>query len=130
MHYYTYYTYEQWGRGYIGSRQSKVPPEQDTKYMGSFRDKTFKPTHKIILASHYKTREEAMIDEQKLHKFYQVHKNPHFANKAILSSEKLLLSPEMSRQIGLNAKKNKTGIFAMTPEERSAHGKKAGYRLL
>jgi hypothetical protein len=46
-HFYTYYSYEQWGRGYIGKRECECLPEKDLKYMGSFKDKTFKP-HKHI----------------------------------------------------------------------------------
>ena len=81
MYYYTYYTYEEWGRGYIGCRGSKVQPEQDIKYMGSFTDKTFKPTQKIILHE-YNTREEALTDEILLQRFFTVASNPHFANKS------------------------------------------------
>jgi hypothetical protein len=49
--------------------------------MGSFTDETFNPTNKIILET-FSTREEALQAEVDLHKFYQVDKNSHFANKA------------------------------------------------
>lgn len=79
---YVYYSYEQWGRGYIGYR--KCPkgetPETDTKYLGSYKDKSFKPTEKIILFQNL-TIEEAQEIEAKLHAFYNVKDNPHFANK-------------------------------------------------
>jgi hypothetical protein len=81
IYYYVYYSYEEWGRGYIGSRECRYLPEEDLKYFGSFTDKTFKPTQKIILQT-YKSRKEALEDEVKLHNFYQVDKNPHFANRA------------------------------------------------
>ena len=81
MYHYVYYSYEEWGRGYIGVRSCKCLPEEDTKYFGSFYDKTFKPTSKIILAE-FPDRESALAAEVELHAFYQVHKNPHFANKA------------------------------------------------
>lgn len=113
MYYYTYYTYEEWGRGYIGSRGSKVSPEQDTRYMGSFKDKTFKPTQKIILASHYKTREEAIDDEIILQTFFQVVSNPHFANRAYQTSNKFILEGELATQVG----KEKWAKY--TKEERS-----------
>jgi hypothetical protein len=85
--YYTYYSYEQWGRGYIGYRKcpKKVTPETD-RYFGSFSDKTFKPTDKIILGV-YNSKEEAIRDEITLHAFYKVDKNPHFANRACQTSE-------------------------------------------
>jgi hypothetical protein len=116
MYYYTYYTYEEFGRGYIGSRQSKVPPEQDP-YMGSYKDKTFKPTHKIILQA-YKTREEAMNDEIKLHDFYEVDINPHFANKARARSEKFYFSdPELSSKLGQKCRDEKKGLFSLSHDQ-------------
>ena len=79
MFFYTYYSYEQNGRGYIGSRGSSVEPSIDP-YMGSYTDDTFSPTEKIILTSH-KTREEAHQAEIKLHELFSVGDNKHFANK-------------------------------------------------
>tara|TARA_R110000868_G_scaffold68159_1_gene201517 strand:+ start:894 stop:1571 length:678 start_codon:yes stop_codon:yes gene_type:complete len=95
-YHYTYYSYEEFGRGYIGSRQSKVPPEQDTRYMGSFYDRSFKPTQKIILATHYNTKEEALTDESILHKFFDVVANPHFVNQ-VNAGEKFYRTPEDAR---------------------------------
>lgn len=80
-YYYVYYSYEEWGRGYIGKRACVCPPEQDIKYFGSFSDKTFKPTQKIILQT-FQTEAEAIGAEINLHAFYKVDTNPHFANKA------------------------------------------------
>ena len=77
---YVYYSYEEFGRGYIGCRTCECLPEED-QYMGSFTDETFNPTNKIILET-FSTREEALQAEVDLHKFYQVDKNSHFANKA------------------------------------------------
>lgn len=77
---YVYYSYEPWGRGYIGKRSSKVPPEQDD-YFGSFTDKSFKPTEKIIIAI-FDTEKEALEAEAALHQFYDIDANPHFANRA------------------------------------------------
>lgn len=85
--YYVYYSYEPWGRGYIGKRECKCPPNEDNNYFGSFYDKTFRPTEKIILEI-FETREEALAAEVALHKFYQVHCNPHFANKSRQTSTK------------------------------------------
>ncbi len=82
MFYYTYYSYEEWGRGYIGAKPSgcECLPEEDP-YLGSFCDKTFKPTHKIVLGV-YASPEECLEAEIKLHSFFDVDINPHFANQA------------------------------------------------
>ena len=77
---YVYYSYEEFGRGYIGCRTCEGLPEKDV-YLGSYHDKTFSPTQKIILET-FSTRVEALQAEVDLHMFYQVDKNPHFANKA------------------------------------------------
>jgi hypothetical protein len=78
---YVYYSYEEWGRGYIGKRSCACLPEDDTKYMGSFSDKTFKPSCKIILDV-FTTSEEALAAEALLHDAYNVSSSPLFANKA------------------------------------------------
>jgi len=130
MHYYTYYSYEEYGRGYIGHRGCKCSPEQDINYFGSFTDETFKPTQKIILKSDYTTREEAISDEVILHDYYNVANNLHFANKAKQTSTKFYVSLEQARENGKkSAKKNKengTGIFAQTKEQRSENAKISG----
>jgi len=84
-YFYVYYSYEEFGRGYIGKRECKCLPEEDVKYFGTYRDRTFKPTQKIILEI-FASREEVMDAEIKLHNFYEVHKNPHFANKSKATS--------------------------------------------
>jgi hypothetical protein len=81
-HHYVYYSYEEFGRGYIGSRTCNCLPEEDTDYFGSFTEKTFNPVAKIILKSDYKTRREATADEVILHNAYDIAKNPHFVNRA------------------------------------------------
>jgi len=85
-YHYVYYSYEEWGMGYIGSRSCKGLPEEDVKYFGSFKDKNFKPTQKIILKSDYATREEAYADEIILQEYYKVVENPHFANRSYQTS--------------------------------------------
>ena len=89
-YHYTYYSYEEWGMGYFGSRSCDCLPEEDINYFGSFRDKTFHPTQKIILKDDYQTREETIVDEIILHQFYEVGKNPHFANRAKQTSKKFI----------------------------------------
>ena len=87
MYYYVYYSYESWGKGYIGRRQCKCDPERDSSYFGSYKDKTFSPDQKIILAV-FDSLDEAVYAEVRLHDFFEVDSNPHFANKAKQTSEK------------------------------------------
>ena len=87
MNHYVYHSYEEWGREYIGCRTCDCLPEEDTKYFGSFRDKTFFPTEKTILFV-CETREEAAEIEIELHDFFDVAVNPQFANMAKVTSTK------------------------------------------
>ena len=86
-HHYVYHSYEEWGRDYIGIRSCNCLPEEDTKYFGSFTDKTFNPTGKTILFVR-KTRQEVAEIEIILHDFFDVAVNPKFANKAKATSTK------------------------------------------
>jgi len=86
-YHYVYKSYEEWGREYIGVRSCNCLPEKDTKYFGSFYDKTFFPTEKTILFV-CETREEAMEIEIELHDFFDVAVNPQFANQAKQTSTK------------------------------------------
>lgn len=92
---YTYYSYEQGGRGYIGKRTSRVPPKDDL-YLGSFSDKTFRPTNKIVIAT-YDSAEEALRAESALQRLFQAHKAEHFANRAIYSFGKFRRLPKRKR---------------------------------
>jgi len=86
-HFYVYYSYEEYGRGYIGKRECECLPDEDINYLGSFHDKSFYPTQKIILET-FDSVEEALEAECVLHDFYEVDKNPHFANRAKQTSKK------------------------------------------
>jgi len=101
-YHYVYHSYEEWGREYIGVRSCNCLPEEDTKYFGSFTDKTFFPTEKTILFV-CETRQEVMEIEIKLHDFFDVAVNPQFANKAKQTSTKfdttgVILSPRTEAQ--------------------------------
>ena len=120
-HHYTYYSYEEYGRGYIGSRTCDCLPECDIRYFGSFYDKTFKPTQKIILKT-YETREDTLNDEVLLHHFYEVHINPHFANQAKQTSSKFYLPRDKWSKIGKENKKHKRGFFKLTTEQKRKNG--------
>ena len=86
-HHYVYKSFEEEGREYIGVRSCDCLPEEDTKYFGSFRDKTFFPTEKTILFV-CETRQEASEIEIELHDFFDVAVNPQFANKSKQTSTK------------------------------------------
>ena len=131
-YYYTYYSYEEWCRGYIGSRGCKCLPEEDVKYFGSFKDKNFKPTQKIILKDDYATREEAYADEIILQRYFKVVENVHFANRAYQTSTKFCLSKEEQIKLGkkyggISGRRNKElglGIFGLSLEQKIENGKK------
>jgi hypothetical protein len=100
MNFYVYYSYEPWGRGYIGSRGCDTLPECDTKYFGSYYDPLFSPTEKIILAV-FATRKEAVECEIVLHDFFEVDVNPHFANQCRQTSTGFV-----SNGVGMTGKKH------------------------
>jgi hypothetical protein len=128
LYHYTYYSYEEFGRGYIGKRSCKCSPEEDVKYFGSYTDKTFKPTQKIILET-YDTAEELAKAEEILHAFYDVTPNPHFANKHN-AGEKFfyVMTSEEAKENGKKGAKIVVdlglGIHGLSKEERSEAGKK------
>jgi hypothetical protein len=138
-YYYTYYSYEEWGRGYFGSRGCKCLPEEDKGYFGSFKDKTFRPTRKIILRSDYTTRAEAYADEMILHDYYDVANNPHFANRAKATSTSFyyIATVEEQRKNGIKGGKmggNKSyelglGAHGRSKEQMSKDGRKNGRKV-
>jgi hypothetical protein len=122
---YVYYSYEEWGRGYIGIRSTKLDPLKDP-YMGSFKDKSFKPTHKEIIAI-FESRGEALEAEILLHNFYEVHINPHFANRSKQTSTGFtppIVNPMLGRSHTEETKK-KISEFRKTcvGEKASMYGK-------
>lgn len=127
-YYYIYYSYEEWGRGYIGKRSCKCKPEEDVRYFGSYKDKTFKPTKKIILET-YDTAEELAKAEEILHEFYDVRKNSHFANQHnangnfYLSHDSAVRNGKMQ---GERTKKLGIGIHRFTQKERIEVARKGG----
>lgn len=137
-YYYTYYSYEEWGRGYFGSRKCYCLPEEDVKYFGSSKDKSFKPTQKIILKDDYNTREEAYADEIILQQYYKVVENPHFANRSYQSSTKFYYILPTEKAIengkkggakgGQKAYELGLGIYARTKEQMREDSKKGAQK--
>ena len=110
---YIYYSYEENGRGYIGSRTCQCNPQEDV-YFGSYKDKTFQPTAKIILAT-CKTKEERYQLEYFYQKMHNVVENPHFANRAFqtqsgFSRLGLLNSPESRRKMSESRRNRPSGM--------------------
>jgi hypothetical protein len=127
-YYYTYYSYEEWGRGYFGSRKCYCLPEEDITYLGSSKDKTFKPKYKIILKDDYATREDAYADEIILQEHYKVVENPHFANKAYQTSTKFYVPKEQAIENGKKSiekqKELSIGIYALSQEQVKERNRK------
>jgi hypothetical protein len=83
--------------------------------MGSFKDKTFKPTQKIIIAI-FETRKEAIEAEIILHEFYSIHLNPHFANRAKQTSTGFNQEGIEGRRWWNNGKERKLQVECPGPE--------------
>jgi len=111
-------------------------PEEDTKYFGSFRDKTFNPTEKTILFV-CETREEAMEIEIELHDFFDVAVNPQFANRSKQTSTRFdstgVPRTEAQKQvhsekmIGKNVGKTRTEEQKKAQSERNSGEKNPMY---
>ena len=126
-YHYTYYSYEEYGRGYIGKRSCKCKPEKDVTYFGSFVDTTFKPTQKIIIET-FDTAEKAIDAEIKIQKFFKVVENPHFANQAYQTSTKFMINSETARKSKTPEQRSEIARKAnasRTPEQRSEIARKA-----
>ena len=130
-HHYVYYSYEEWGRGYIGVRSCECDPELDISYLGSYYDKSFEPAQKIIL-SIFPTRKAALAAEIYLHRFFQVDKNPHFANIARQTSDKFCihgkpLSEEHKKKISDKCKGKKRSADAIAKMSNYHNNRKDGH---
>ena len=78
------------GKRYIGSRGSTTEPKEDIKkYKSSSKDKQFKLNQKLNplnywyeILSYHSTREDANIEEARLHELYDVGRNDIYLNKS------------------------------------------------
>lgn len=131
MNHYVYYSFEEWGRGYIGARSCECDPEEDTLYLGSYEDESFSPKNKIILAI-TPSREEANGFEILLHDFFEVDVNPHFANKARARSAGFYRSgphtEETIQKMRRNRKGKGTGASKLSREHFQAIGRTGGVK--
>lgn len=119
IHHYVYETYSEFdGRRYIGCRSCKCDPSEDN-YMGSFKDRSYKPTKKTILQT-FDSRADALAYEIYLHDLYDVARNPEFANRAKQTSTKFSThGMSIGAEGGLKTKELKLGIF--NPNFRPGH---------
>jgi hypothetical protein len=126
-HFYVYYSYEEYGRGYIGKRECECCPEEDINYFGSFKDKTFSPTQKIILET-FENVEKALEAECALHDFYEVDKNPHFANRAKQTSTKFYCNLGPGEEA--NLKRSKLMKTSYNPMNNPEYKEKARINII
>ena len=80
--YYTYYSYDREGRGYIGAKPSGSEVPEEDGYLGSFTDSTFSPIGKVILGR-YDSGQEALEAEYAIQRLFNVGKSDHFVNVKI-----------------------------------------------
>jgi hypothetical protein len=83
--------YDSWeegpvGRDYIGKHSTDDPYD---KYLGSFKDKTFDPSNKIIIA-YATTPEGAVWLERMFQKVFSVVEDPGFANRSYQTESKFI----------------------------------------
>ena len=88
MYHYTYIIKYTTGMYYLGVRSSKVPPEQDTEYIGSSHHTPDDKVERKQILRVFKTREDALKDEIFWHETYNIATNPQFYNKAKQTSTK------------------------------------------
>ncbi len=115
------------GRFYIGSRKSKQLPEKDTGYWGSpvtfkylWEDSSLSKTKHILKVcdSH---KEMVELEPKYITEAWKKY-GDYCLNRAAGPH----IREDVSRKSGLDAFKNKTGIFAGSPEERRKWSSKAG----
>lgn len=123
MYYYTYcLTNINNGMKYIGKRQCKCLPEDDTSYMGSSKYVPKEECIKEILTI-FNSPEEAALDEIRLHEEFDVALNPIFYNRAKQTSTKFdttgmkfTLTEEQCKKISIATK----GVRKTLSEEQRA----------
>lgn len=74
------------GRDYVGKHSSENPYDS---YLGSFKDKTFSPDNKIVIA-YATTAEGAVWLEQRFQKVFNVVEDPQYANRSYQTDTKFI----------------------------------------
>lgn len=128
MYYYTYLLINtQTDQMYIGKRQSRIPPEEDTSYMGSSNYVPKLECDKIIL-SEFKTAIEAVNEEIRLHTLFDVVNNPKFYNRSKQTSVKFDttgLKFSLTEEQKLKISKATKGVKkTLTEEQRAINAKR------
>ncbi len=96
------------GRKYIGLRSCNCPIEEDN-YLGSgfhIPDELRGTEQKVILSTH-NTREEAALEEIRLHKLYDVRNNELYLNQCNATSTKFYCSDEAHKR-GAETRRGRT----------------------
>jgi len=106
MYHFVYVSFEggQSGRNYIGKRSTST---LEDGYLGSFKDDSFSPSHRIILGF-YKTSEAAIRAEIQFQKVFNVVEDPSYANRSFQTSTGFVSNhPETRRKISDSRKGQK-----------------------
>lgn len=121
-HYVYEITYKD-SKKYIGSRSSKVPPEKDTKYIGSSK---YTPNTQIVkktILGTFSTRELAYEYEGYLQKRYLVATSNRYYNRSVQTSSKFStkgLTKENCSWVKQSAEKKKAYIGENQTEKQKA----------
>ena len=106
MYHFVYLSFEESpnGRNYIGKRSTSTPEDG---YLGSFKDDSFSPSHRIILGF-YKTPEAAIQAEIQFQRVLNVVEDPSYANRSFQTSTGFVSNhPETRRKISESRKGQK-----------------------
>ena len=110
-----YLSYESEGRDYIGAHSTE---DINDGYLGSYRDRSFSPDHRIIIG-YYKTRNSLLRAEENLQKSLDVARDPQYANRSIQTStgfnrQGVKDSPETVERKRQASEGEKNGFFGKT----------------
>lgn len=103
------------GRSYIGAHSTN---DLNDGYLGSFSDKTFQPTNKIIVGF-FKSREALIQAEIQFQRTFKVVENPEFANKSYQTSVRFCTAgATLSREHREKIKNSNKKTFQENKQER------------
>ena len=99
-----YLSFEPDGRDYIGKHSSKDPYDE---YLGSYKDKSFDPSGKIIL-EYARTEAGAVEAEVRWQQVFQVAEDSQFANQSYQTNTKFVLDTRGEKHPLFGAKRPDT----------------------